>query len=231
MGEAFAEAIARLLAQDPVIFKHVARTGIEQGDLVKIMQQIRESGDPMSRRLRISPDGHTFIAGRGMSWWEAKASDDIERNPYEGYMRYEILEEPVLLFFSPKLIPKEDRSPDWARVYVDRIKNIIFYDSYKLESRFSNPSYVDEDGWIIPTRTRDNKPRFFRSGSGTPYRRINIDIAAFSVGSALLSNNRGRYYCEIRADENFGELIKKKFDNTELGLLGMPLSDKKRKKW
>lgn len=171
-GELFAEAVHHFLKEDTFI-RCVTRAGIERGDLADVLDDIRRSANPMERRLRFNPDGSVLV--HRLAHWEAKASYFIEKEPYEFYMQYENLGEPVLLFIAPGLLKTNEVSVQ-ASLYCGRVKDIVLTQGDEHEAQFPRPRPVDRDGWIQPRadqygiRHAKNGP----TGSGTPFRPINI---------------------------------------------------------
>lgn len=186
LGEQFAIAAFDFLrSQTGGLIRHVVRSGIEFGEFREAIEDIRRDDQPMARRLRFNPDGALFLRGAGFRHLEAKASRNIEREPYEYYMQYEERGEPVFLMIGPLPTgPNVIRTP----IYIARVRDLVLVhgadtvNQYPLDQQYP----VTDDGWIAPRRGHGAV-----RGSGTQYREIDIPASAMlRIASARWDGRR-----------------------------------------
>lgn len=143
-------------------FVAVAKNGTEHThpDFVDLLRRRSDSG---SKLVRFAPDGVALQVG-GLWHWEAKASQNIERDAYETYMAYHDMGAKLLVFV---------RSPQTGQVYWQRIERIGFIPSELVVVRYrpERRHPIDEDDWICPRQGHG----FAGTGSGTPYKEIDFD--------------------------------------------------------
>lgn len=125
------------------------------------VELLRKNDSATSKLIRFAPDGVALCANKTVIHWEAKASNNIEKDAYETYMKYFDMGCQLVIFVRNKL----------GRVYFSNVQNISFIPSKLIVNKFpENPYFVDEDDWIHP-RKSGNK---VGGGSGTPYKKIDF---------------------------------------------------------
>lgn len=204
-GELFAQAIHDLMRFCPGgMIRNVSRAGVERGDLADIIDELHRSPNPMEKRLRFNPDGVVFSGG--LAHWEAKASEFIEKTPFEFYLEYERRGEPVLLFIAPGLLTSM-RAP----IYCGRVRDLVLMDGREYEQQFPQPRPVDADGWIRPRSDRFGirQSRSGLAGSGTPFKKINIGQSRMVKLSRarFMRGDDGIQRCEIALALFVGDLL------------------------
>jgi len=120
------------------------------------MNEVRRSTAPAALLLRYQPDGVALTKKGGVFYWDAKASDQIEKQAYQIYMKLSDWGCPVWIWCRP---PGCD-------LYYQRLHLIRFQDSTQWVNGFPDPWPVYDD-WIYP-------PGSDTAYSGTPYRVIDL---------------------------------------------------------
>lgn len=140
-------------------FLSVAKNGTEHTH-PEFVDGLRSNDSITSKLIRFAPDGIVLNKDETVYHWEAKASDKIERDAYETYMKYIDIGHKVILF-----------AKNNTAVYLRLIEHVILVDGNVTVECF-NPEkrHPVDDKWIYPRRGHGYAGR----GSGTPYRVIDL---------------------------------------------------------
>lgn len=145
-------------------FISVAKNGTEHTH-PEFVSGLRSNNSVTSKLIRFAPDGIVLHKDSNIYHWEAKASDKIEKDAYETYMKYVDIGHNVILF-----------AKQFHNVYLKMINKIVLIDGNTTVNKFShNRRHPVVDKWIYPRNGHGNAG----NGSGTPYREIDIDSMSF----------------------------------------------------
>lgn len=187
LGEQFAIAAFDFLRSgNGGLIRHVVRSGIEHSEFREAIEDLRRDDQAMARRLRFTPDGALHLRGVGFRHLEAKASRNIEREPYEYYLRFEEAGEPVFLLIGP---PPTGQYVTRTPVYIGRVRDLVLRHGADTVSQYpSDHQYpITQDGWIAPRHA----PRGAARGSGTQYREIDVPASGMlRIASAKWDDRR-----------------------------------------
>lgn len=159
----FEEAVADKLVQ---LGFHVARNGTEH-TFPEFTKLLRRSEDSTSLAIRFQPDGVACIGDIPRSfYWEAKASNHIEKTAWEQYMNCHEVGNVLIIIF--------EYSSEWRWNFIEDIQLIP---ASETVGRFPPcRRFPVVDGWITPrgsARWNEIKSRNPQA-SGTPYREVDM---------------------------------------------------------
>ena len=141
----------------------VARNGTEHTH-PDFVAQLRSRNDEQSKFIRFAPDGVCLIESAGVIHWEAKYSNNLEKDAYETYLKYSDMGCKVYIFF---------KHPKTYEVYSSEVLSIGFVPSESVVSVYpvARRHPICEEDWIWPRLGFGHKSS---AASGTPYREVDF---------------------------------------------------------
>lgn len=163
-GEEFESELFEMLKNNNKIIS-IAKNGTEHTH-PEFVNLIRQINTEVSKFIRFAPDGVMLFKDSSIIHYDAKASNSIEKDAYEVYIKYKNSGCKIILFVKFK-----------GLIYWQWIEKVNFIDSHKEVAKYTRKFPIDNDGWICPRG--HNTWYYGKKMSGTPYKYF--DFSSFVI--------------------------------------------------
>jgi len=145
-----------------------------------VHNDLRSMSDPTSYFFRYKADYFACLIPSYddpySSYIEVKNSVLIEKDAWEQYIKLACADNSVVLVFRDV-----KSNPDSYSGFCGFIKDIELYDTNDPASGYSERKYTVIDGWACPRETPEWVNSETRNGSGTPFKKININSSRLFI--------------------------------------------------
>lgn len=125
----------------------------------EFVERLRYNDHPTAYFIRFAPDGCALLGDGSVIHWEAKSTQNIEKNAYQTYTRFHNMGCKLIL------VSRDIKTGD---VYAQSINKVSFTPSIQVVSKFKQQHPIDNDDWICPDKAKVKPTK----GSRNPYRQI-----------------------------------------------------------